>query len=116
MRLFQNGEEDDQIDENLLDLYDDKNLLQDSNIKKVYLKLKNRNDKNAAAIKELIRKYYKKEGDGYITFDEFKQYFIRIVTIHQRCGDSCPHLRRFFAKVGITTNKYKNRRELKPAK
>ena len=36
--------------------------------------------------------------------------------MHLRCGEYCPHLKRFFAKIGFTTNKYAKRIEIKPKK
>lgn len=77
------------------------------------MKLKGKNDKTAEAVKELLKKFYKKAD---FDFDEFKNFFVKIITVHQRCGDSCPHLRRFFAMIGFTTDRFKNRKELKPTK
>jgi len=29
--------------------------------------------------------------------------------VHQKCGDNCPHLRRFYEKLGYIQKKYKRR-------
>ncbi|KAL4508254.1 hypothetical protein ABPG72_003558 [Tetrahymena utriculariae] len=109
-------EDDDEIDEKHIEVLDDKHLLAESTIKKIYLKLQQRDNKGAPQIKELIRKYYNKPKNSQISYDEFKHFYIKVLTIHQRCGDQCPHLARFFSKIGFKTNKYGNRREIKPTK
>ncbi|KAL4457103.1 hypothetical protein ABPG74_014741 [Tetrahymena malaccensis] len=109
-------EDDDEIDEKQIEVLDDKHLLAESTIKKIFLKLQQRDNKGALQIKELIRKYYNKPKNSQISYDEFKHFYIKVLTIHQRCGDQCPHLARFFSKIGFKTNKYGNRREIKPTK
>ncbi|EAR99595.2 hypothetical protein TTHERM_00138580 (macronuclear) [Tetrahymena thermophila SB210] len=109
-------EDDDEIDEKQIEILDDKHLLAESTIKKIFLKLQQRDNKGALQIKELIRKYYNKPKNSQISYDEFKHFYIKVLTIHQRCGDQCPHLARFFSKIGFKTNKYGNRREIKPTK
>ncbi len=33
-------------------------------------------------LREAIRKFYNKEGDGYITYQEFKDYYMKIIAMH----------------------------------
>lgn len=39
-----------------------------------------------------------------------------MMAVHNRCGDGCIHLAKFFAKIGFTANKFNRRKELKPKK
>lgn len=70
-------------------------------------------DKHGTDVRMKIRKFYGKEGDGYVTYEEFKNYYLKLMTIHNRCGDGCIHLARFFAKIGFTANKFSRRKEMK---
>ena len=33
--------------------------------------------------------------------EEFKDYLAKMRQVHQKCGDNCPHLRRFYEKLGF---------------
>jgi len=35
------------------------------------------------------------------TFDYFKKRFLEVVAVHKACGDMCPHLRRFYERIGF---------------
>lgn len=39
-----------------------------------------------------------------------------MVTLHAKCGEFCPHLKRFFNKIGFSTMRNSTRREIKPTK
>lgn len=34
---------------------------------------------------------------------------LKFKAIHIKCGENCPHLKRFYAKLGFIQNKYKRR-------
>ncbi|CAK85452.1 unnamed protein product (macronuclear) [Paramecium tetraurelia] len=48
-------------------------------------------------------------GNEQISVEEFREYMKKMRQIHARCGDNCPHLRRFYQKIGFATRKYKRR-------
>lgn len=35
-----------------------------------------------------------------IDFEDFKEYYETLERVHKKCGDNCPHLRRFYEKIG----------------
>jgi len=67
-------------------------------------------------IRKSIRKFFAKEDDGYVTYDEFRNYYLKFVSIHRGCGEDCEHLKRFYAKIGFTTPRFQRRNELIMAK
>ncbi len=75
--------------------------------------LDKRDNKNLQDVLKYIRKFYNRESNGYVSYEEFKGYYLKIVSMHIRCDEDCPHLRRFYAKIGFTTLHYQRRRELK---
>jgi hypothetical protein len=38
------------------------------------------------------------------TFPEFKQYYASLMHIHDKCGEDCVHLQRWYKKMGIHPN------------
>ena len=48
-----------------------------------------------------IRNQLGKDGDDEIDFNDFKEYFNKYKQVHSKCGESCPHLKRFYAKLGF---------------
>lgn len=98
-----------------LEVIDDKFLAKDIIVKKMFLHVRDRRDRGADDVRNLINRHLKRGPDAAITYDEFKAYYFKILAVHQRCGDLCPHLKKFFMKIGFTTNRYLNKRELKPA-
>lgn len=45
------------------------------------------------------------------SYNEFKEYYGALMHIHDRCGDNCIHLSRWYRKMGIN-EKYKGKKYL----
>ena len=43
------------------------------------------------------------EGNFEVDFEVFKEHMVNFKETHRRCGEDCPHLRRFYEKVGYNT-------------
>ncbi|EGR34048.1 phage head-tail family protein, putative [Ichthyophthirius multifiliis] len=56
-----------------------------------------------------IRNQIRKNGDQDVNFEDFKQYFEKYKYIHSKCGENCPHLKRFYARLGLIQAKYKRK-------
>lgn len=48
-------------------------------------------------------------GNFEVEFNAFKEYMANFKETHKRCGDDCPHLRRFYEKVGYLNTRYRKR-------
>ncbi|KRX08842.1 hypothetical protein PPERSA_08946 [Pseudocohnilembus persalinus] len=107
-------QKDEEIFNRNLNVLEDKVLLLEPTIKKLYAQIRQAKDKYSQDVRQKIRKYYNKQGDGYLAYDEFKNYYIKFMTVHNRCGDFCIHLQRFFAQIGFTTSGILRRKQLKP--
>lgn len=57
----------------------------------------------------MIRNHLGKSGDEEVNIDDFKKYFKKFAEVHGKCGENCPHLRRFYERLGFTWMKYKRR-------
>lgn len=52
-----------------------------------------------------------------LEFNEFRDFFLKFVEIHRKCGKDCSHLKRFYEKIGWTEEKTSIfRKEIKPIK
>lgn len=40
-------------------------------------------------------------GDQEITLEQFKEYMEKYKQVHSKCGENCPHLKRFYQKLGF---------------
>lgn len=45
-----------------------------------------------------------------IVYDEFLEFYIKLSSIHKKCGEMCIHLKRFFMRLGFINQFYSNRR------
>ena len=54
-------------------------------------------------------KYLGLDGDAEITEEMFKNYLRKFKEIHFKCGEDCPHLRRFYAKLGFIHARWKRK-------
>ena len=48
-----------------------------------------------------IRNQLGLSGDDEIDLDKFKDYFNKYKIVHSKCGEHCPHLKRFYSKLGF---------------
>ena len=60
-------------------------------------------------LQRVIRNQLGLNGDQPINLEDFKDYLIKFKAIHQKCGQDCPHLKRFYSKLGFIQNKYKRK-------
>ena len=52
------------------------------------------------------------DGNFEINFQIFKDYVENFKNEHRRCGENCPHLKRFYEKIGAVSLKYRKRAHL----
>ena len=45
-----------------------------------------------------------------LTYDDFREYYTQLIKLHERCGDECIHLKRFYNKMGNSFIIKKSRR------
>ena len=64
-------------------------------VKKIFAKLAQKNN-------PLISEQDLENGNFDVDYSLFKEYMSNFKETHRRCGDDCPHLRRFYEKVGYT--------------
>ena len=56
--------------------------------------------------KDVAQRRYKQLGKRFdaekfeIDFEDFAEYYETLERIHKKCGENCPHLRRFYDKIG----------------
>ena len=64
-----------------------------------------------AELLRLVRNQLGLSGDQEITLEMFKAFLkgFKDIHTHVRCGEDCPHLKRFYAKLGFTLLKYKRK-------
>eukprot|EP01017_Pseudomicrothorax_dubius_P009637 TRINITY_DN13311_c0_g1_i2.p1 TRINITY_DN13311_c0_g1~~TRINITY_DN13311_c0_g1_i2.p1 ORF type:complete len:272 (-),score=34.23 TRINITY_DN13311_c0_g1_i2:136-951(-) len=55
---------------------------------------------NIHYIKKVVGTTGPDSGNGAVTYEEFEKYFNKFVEIHNKCGKVCPHLRRFYERIG----------------
>lgn len=48
----------------------------------MYLHVREHKDRGADEVRQLINKHLKRNADQTITYDEFKNYYFKIMTIH----------------------------------
>lgn len=57
------------------------------------------------------------EEDKMLEFNEFRDFFLKFVEVHRKCGKDCSHLKRFYEKIGWVEEKALIfRKEIKPIK
>lgn len=39
--------------------------------------------------------------DEEINLEHFKEYMNKYKQVHSKCGENCPHLKRFYSKLGF---------------
>ena len=49
------------------------------------------------------------EGKFEVDFEAFKEYMIIFKETHRKCGEDCPHLKRFYEKLGYASSRLKKR-------
>ncbi|CAD8132675.1 unnamed protein product [Paramecium octaurelia] len=76
---------------------------------KLYQRLMQSKNGQMGEMLRQIRNQLGKQGNEQISIEEFREYMKKMRQIHARCGDNCPHLRRFYEKIGFATRKYKRR-------
>ncbi|CAD8133922.1 unnamed protein product [Paramecium pentaurelia] len=92
------------------------NDLQSENfMKKLHNSMTNQKTKGAAAIQDMLKRFYKKNPKEQITYHEFKGFYQKVFAIHKQCGFNivCSHLQRFIMKLGFTCTLFSKRKLLK---
>ncbi|KAL4479494.1 hypothetical protein ABPG72_011816 [Tetrahymena utriculariae] len=90
-----------------LDVIDDK-MNEDEQAEALFKKLKNQKSMMGELLRN-IRNQLGLNGDQEITLEQFKEYMEKYKQVHSKCGENCPHLKRFYAKLGFIQNKYKRK-------
>lgn len=94
--------------------YEEADLAQPSqskelNLTKIYETMQSKLPTNPSLkkiFKNTVAKRYRESGKSFdankfeVTLEDFKQYFNEFERVHKKCGESCPHLRRFYEKIG----------------
>jgi hypothetical protein len=44
----------------------------------------------------MIRNHLGKSGDDQISLEDFREYLQKFKAVHSKCGENCPHLKRFY--------------------
>ena len=89
---------------------------------RMYMNIKRRYFKDPGRFLKVFRIYFGREppkvnpkqgdnGDFLFSYQEFKDYYSQLMHIHDRCGDNCVHLKRWYRNMGIK-KKYKGKRYL----
>ncbi|CAD8133752.1 unnamed protein product [Paramecium octaurelia] len=92
------------------------NDLQSENfMKKLHNSMTNQKTKGAAAVQDMLKRFYKKNPKEQITFQEFKGFYQKVFATHKQCGFNivCSHLQRFIMKLGFTCSLFSKRKLLK---
>ncbi|CAD8212179.1 unnamed protein product [Paramecium octaurelia] len=92
------------------------NDLQSENfMKRLHNSMTNQKTRGAAAIQDMLKRFYKKNPREQITFQEFKGFYQKVFSAHKQCGFNivCSHLQRFIMKLGFTCSLFSKRKLLK---
>ncbi|CAD8046597.1 unnamed protein product [Paramecium primaurelia] len=92
------------------------NDLQSENfMKRLHNNMTNHKTRGAAAIQDMLKRFYKKNPKDQITFHEFKGFYQKVFATHKQCGFNivCSHLQRFIMKLGFTCSLFSKRKLLK---
>ncbi|KRX10902.1 hypothetical protein PPERSA_12026 [Pseudocohnilembus persalinus] len=96
----------DSDDEDLEVLDDDQD--EDVQMEKLYKNMKSQGGQ-VADLQRAIRNQLGLNGDQEIDLNMFKEYVNKLKQVHGKCGENCPHLKRWYARLGFTLQKYKRR-------
>jgi len=80
---------------------------------------RNNSSQNKKILKKLPKKINKEEfeEEKLKSFSDFREFFLKFVEIHRKCGKDCSHLKLFYEKIGWTEDKITAfRHEIKPFK
>ncbi|CAK93569.1 unnamed protein product (macronuclear) [Paramecium tetraurelia] len=91
-----------------LDTLDDEEPEQDQ-ADKLYNKMVNNKSGGMGELIRQVRNALGKQGNENISQEEFRDYMVKMKQVHAKCGDNCPHLKRFYEKLGFIQKKYKRR-------
>ncbi|CAD8050498.1 unnamed protein product [Paramecium sonneborni] len=92
------------------------NDLQSENfMKRLHNTMINQKTKGAAAIQDMLKRFYKKNPKDQVTYQEFKGFYQKVFAAHKQCGFNivCSHLQRFIMKLGFTCTLFSKRKLLK---
>ncbi|CAD8106265.1 unnamed protein product [Paramecium sonneborni] len=81
--------------------------IDDQIIKQMYQNLKD----NGTQISQTINKFYQKQENQNIDFQDFKNFVSKFQNLHKRCGKDCIHVTRFYMRLGFIPIKYLNKRK-----
>ncbi|CAD8103035.1 unnamed protein product [Paramecium sonneborni] len=81
--------------------------INDSIIKQMYQNLK----ENGTQISQTINKFYQKQENQNINFQDFQNFVSKFQNLHKRCGKDCIHVTRFYMRLGFIPIKYLNKRK-----
>ena len=81
---------------------------------RMYLNLKKRYNKDPKRFLRIFRIYFAKDTPAsdkielntdnpefMLNYDDFRDYYTQLIKLHERCGDECMHLKRFYNKMGV---------------
>jgi len=81
---------------------------------RMYLNLKKRYNKDPKRFLRIFRIYFAKDTPAnanidlnaenpqfMLNYDDFRDYYTQLIKLHERCGDECIHLKRFYNKMGV---------------
>lgn len=81
---------------------------------RMYLNLKKRYNKDPKRFLRIFRIYFAKDAlvndkidlktespQFMLNYDDFREYYTQLIKLHERCGDECIHLKRFYNKMGV---------------
>ncbi|EGR29468.1 phage head-tail family protein, putative [Ichthyophthirius multifiliis] len=97
----QQENEDKQLE--LLDGMDE-----DQQLEALFKKFMSKKNEMGDLIK-LVKNNAGKNNNEDLDIEDFKKYFRKMQEIHAKCGENCPHLKRFYERLGFTWQKYKRR-------
>ncbi|CAD8189900.1 unnamed protein product [Paramecium octaurelia] len=81
--------------------------INDSIVKQMYQNLK----ENGTQITQTINKFYQKQENQNIDFQDFQNFVSKFQNLHKRCGKDCIHVTRFYMRLGFIPIKYLNKRK-----
>lgn len=82
---------------------------------RMYLNLKKRYNKDPKRFLRIFKIYFGKDPpmevnidwnsnehpEFMLTYEDFREYYTQLIKLHERCGDECIHLKRFYNKMGV---------------
>ncbi|CAD8195421.1 unnamed protein product [Paramecium pentaurelia] len=81
--------------------------INDTIVKQMYQNLK----ENGTQITQTINKFYQKQENQNIDFQDFQNFVSKFQNLHKRCGKDCIHVTRFYMRLGFIPIKYLNKRK-----